>query len=82
MQGLENNGVTDDFQSTALYQQRAGYGFAAFSYVAGCIILFIAAIYISPLLCGSANERMMLRAPSEIKGGYATNNKNEATNEV
>ena len=82
MQELENKNVTDDFQATAYYQMHAGYAFAAFSYILGTLLLFIGAIYISPLICGSANERMMLKSPSEIDGGYASNNRNEPRTQI
>jgi hypothetical protein len=46
--------------------QVSGYGFASFCYVTGSVILFIAALYSSPLLCGTVNERRMLKSPTEI----------------
>jgi ABC-type phosphate transport system permease subunit len=81
-QALDNKNLNDDFQSTSYYQMHAGYAFAAFAYILGSLLLIIGAIYISPLICGSANERMMLKAPSEIDSGYASNNRNEARTQI
>ena len=40
----------------------------------GCLLLFSAAFFISPLFCGSSYERqMMFKGPQEIEPGYATN---------
>ena len=44
----------------------AGYGFASFCYVLGATFLLISALYISPFLCGTPNERKMLKSPTEI----------------
>lgn len=81
-QALEDKKLNDDYQSTAYYQMHAGYAFAAFAYILGSLLLIIGAIYISPLICGSANERMMLKAPAEIDGGYASNNRNEPRTQI
>mmetsp|Transcript_9937 Transcript_9937/g.14976 ORF Transcript_9937/g.14976 Transcript_9937/m.14976 type:complete len:119 (+) Transcript_9937:101-457(+) len=43
----------------------AGFGFASFFYILAMVFFWTAAIYISPLLCGSANEKMMLKTPKE-----------------
>jgi hypothetical protein len=56
----------------AYNQQLSGYGFASFVYVLGSILLLFAAIYISPVFCGSAFEKkMMWSGPVEIEAGYA-----------
>ena len=66
----EKNG--DDTNSSAAYQQGAGYGFATFVYIAGCILLFVAAVHISPLCMGSVNEGKLLSSgPHEINTGYS-----------
>ena len=43
-------------------------GFASFVFILGFMILFIAAIYASPILCGSINEKKMIRTPTELEG--------------
>ena len=43
----------------------SGYGFAAFCYILSCILLILAAVYISPLFCGTAKEKNMIKTPSE-----------------
>lgn len=50
------------------YSQQAlvsGFGFAAFVYILAFLLLTIAAIYISPYLCGTTKEKNMIRSPSE-----------------
>jgi len=62
--------TTDDFRKTQLNQLVSGYGFASFCYIISFLILAIAAIYVSPILCGSVNEAKMLKGPHEIDTGY------------
>jgi hypothetical protein len=76
----DNSAITDDFAASAANQQLSGYGFASFCYILGCVLLFAAAIYVSPLMCGSANEKKMLRTPTEIESGYAPYSENEKGN--
>jgi hypothetical protein len=35
------------------------------------ILLIIAGIYASPLICGSANEKKMMSSPQEVETGFA-----------
>ena len=46
-------------------------GFAAFLYIISFFLLVVAAIYASPMLCGSANEKKMMSSPQEIETGFA-----------
>ncbi len=46
-------------------------GFASFCFIIGFLLLTAGAIYISPLICGSNNERKMIRAPEEIDATYS-----------
>lgn len=45
-----------------------GYGFATFAFIIAFLMLMGAAIYISPIIFGSANEKKMLRTPQSIEG--------------
>ena len=59
----ERSGDDDDEANEAI---RAGSGFACFLFfVCFCIYLF-SAIYISPVLCGSDNEKSILWRPEEL----------------
>lgn len=67
---------TVKFMKSAYNQQLGGYGFAAFCYALGAVIMFLAALYISPIFCGSPFERrMVFSGPVELEDGYATNQK-------
>jgi hypothetical protein len=46
-------------------------GFATFVFILAFFLMTSAAIYISPLINGSANEKKVLRAPQEIDTGTA-----------
>ena len=67
--------TTDDtYIESVLNAQSGGYGFAAFAYIVGAELLFFAAVYISPLLCGSVFEKKMVwSGATEIEPGYAKN---------
>jgi hypothetical protein len=41
-------------------------GFACFLFLLAFLITIMAAIYYSPLFCGSLKEKTMLRAPQEL----------------
>jgi len=49
-----------------------GFGFAAFAYIIAFLLFVIAAIYVSPLICGSPNERKMINSPQEIDSSNYT----------
>lgn len=42
-------------------------GFAAFIYIVGFVLLFTAAIMVSPVCCGTPNETNIMRNPQEIE---------------
>jgi hypothetical protein len=45
-------------------------GFAAFTYIIGCLLLLAAAVYISPVIFGSPKEKKMLYSPEELDTAY------------
>ena len=65
-------GTNDDYQKAQLTQLLGGYGFASFCYILAFIILTAAAVYVSPIFCGSNNESKMLKGPHEIDTGYTS----------
>lgn len=62
---------TDDYLKEAANNQLSGYGFASFCYILATLLLIAAAVYVSPVMCGSVNEQKMIKAPQEIEEGYA-----------
>jgi len=61
--GLSSN------ENHALQAIQGGSGFASFLFILGFFLLIAAALYISPFVTGSANEKKVLRAPQEIDTG-------------
>eukprot|EP01038_Epipyxis_sp_PR26KG_P007678 gene7678-10448_t len=61
----------DDHLQNSVAALAGGYGFASFVYIIGFILLIAAAVYISPIICGSNNERKTIRSPQEIEANYA-----------
>lgn len=55
----------------------AGYGFASFCFIMAFFLLLFAAIYVSPLMCGTNNEKKMIHAPQEIDSGYSAYSDNQ-----
>jgi hypothetical protein len=49
----------------------AGYGFASFCHILGFVLVFAAAIYVCPLLCGSNNEKKIVNNPQELDSTYS-----------
>ena len=45
-------------------------GFACFCYLLACILFLVAAFCMSPVFCGSNNEKKMISSPQEIDTGY------------
>jgi len=68
---MKKQSNNDDYRKAQLTQLVGGYGFASFCYIIAFIILSAAAIYVSPVFCGSNNEAKMLKGPHEIDTGYA-----------
>lgn len=62
---LKELAVDDDHTQYSYQALVSGYGFAAFVYILAFLLLTIAAIYISPYLCGTTKEKNMIRSPSE-----------------
>ncbi len=46
-------------------------GFASFCFFFGFILMVAAALYVSPVTCGSNNEKKMVHNAQEIDTGYA-----------
>jgi len=68
--------VHDDAIKTGYMQLSGGFGFAAFCYILAFILLVAAAFYVSPIFCGSQNEKKIIRSPQEIDSGYAPYSEN------
>ena len=45
-------------------------GFACFFFFIAFWFMVAIAVYISPLACGSNNEKKMIRSPQELEEGY------------
>lgn len=68
---VRNASVFDEFLMTSdavscLFNVFVWSGFACFCYILAFLIALIAAVYYSPLFCGSLKEKTMLRAPQEL----------------
>mmetsp|Transcript_2256 Transcript_2256/g.3066 ORF Transcript_2256/g.3066 Transcript_2256/m.3066 type:complete len:140 (-) Transcript_2256:238-657(-) len=74
--------VNDDHVKNGLGALAAGYGFASFLYFCSFVIVFAAAIFISPLCCGSNNERKVIRSPQEIDTDYVAYNNSSTRNPI
>lgn len=46
-------------------------GFASFCYILAFLLFSAGAVYASPLIMGSNNEKKMISSPQEIDSGYA-----------
>lgn len=58
--------MTDDNDTEEQYSALStGFGFASFFSILAVVFFWAAAIYIAPFVCGSANEKMMLKTPQE-----------------
>lgn len=67
-----NNYSADDKNDDgADWALAGGYGFASFCYIIGFFLLLGAAVYISPVIFGSNNEKKMLKSPQEIDIGIS-----------
>lgn len=56
-----SNELEDAYESAA-----SGYGFASFCFIIAAACALSAAIIISPYMCGSKNEYLMLRGPFDL----------------
>jgi hypothetical protein len=57
------------FRTKDLYSLYDTIGFAAFCFIISFLIMISGAIYISPLFCGTNNEKKMIRSPQEVDSG-------------
>jgi hypothetical protein len=62
--------LNDDHQAAAYNALSSGYGFGSFCYICAFVFALVASIYYSPMLCGSPNEKRMLKDPTQIDTGY------------
>ena len=62
---LKELASNDDRMQYSFQALVSGYGFAAFVYILAFLLLIIAALYISPQVCGTTKEKNMIRSPSE-----------------
>jgi hypothetical protein len=66
------NDITDDNDRKEILEAlTSGFGFASFFFILAFILFAAASIYITPCLCGSANEKMMLTKPQELEAKSA-----------
>ena len=49
------------------YQLNNCSGFACFLFMIAFVLLFASAIYVSPAACGSANEKLTVKKPLDLK---------------
>eukprot|EP00341_Mesodinium_pulex_P016426 CAMPEP_0116936842 /NCGR_PEP_ID=MMETSP0467-20121206/31134_1 /TAXON_ID=283647 /ORGANISM="Mesodinium pulex, Strain SPMC105" /LENGTH=86 /DNA_ID=CAMNT_0004618513 /DNA_START=184 /DNA_END=444 /DNA_ORIENTATION=- len=60
----------EDFED-AYKALAGGYGFAAFCHILAFVLVCAAGIFISPLICGSANEKKIVSNPQELDSTYS-----------
>eukprot|EP01033_Poteriospumella_lacustris_P011780 gene11780-8390_t len=74
---LDYDNLSSD-QKASYHAILGGSGFATFVFILAFFVMTSAAVYISPLINGSANEKKVLRAPQEIDTGlsYSDSDKN------
>jgi hypothetical protein len=60
-----DSGGLDDVTENQYDALSSGYGFATFFFLLACAFFLGAAIYIGPVCCGSANEKLVLKSPQE-----------------
>mmetsp|Transcript_8981 Transcript_8981/g.13497 ORF Transcript_8981/g.13497 Transcript_8981/m.13497 type:complete len:138 (+) Transcript_8981:71-484(+) len=61
----------DDELEEAYGALAGGYGFASFCHILGFVLLLAAAIFVSPLICGSNNEKKIVNNPQELDSTYS-----------
>ena len=67
---LAGKNTIPDYYRVMMTNEGGSQGFACFAYLAGFLVAFVIALYVSPLL-GSENEKSMLSNPSNITEGGA-----------
>jgi hypothetical protein len=65
----------DDLAVGSYHATQAGYGFACFIYLVAFLLLSFAAVCVSPFICGSFNERNVIRNPQELHLDEKADNK-------
>eukprot|EP01039_Chlorochromonas_danica_P000936 gene937-1018_t len=76
---LANDFLKDHDLDDEVYEDHtAGYGFACFMYISGCIVAFSAGIYVSPL-AGSNLEAKILSNPQELDSTAVSYTPEDAT---
>jgi len=60
------DGLQDDELQQSQVALAGGYGFASFMWAVAFLMLMVSAIYISPLFCGSSDEKAALSGPAEL----------------
>ena len=70
----ESDSYDDGIDDLAVMQTnniKAAYGFSSFLFFVSFLLYIFAAIYISPLVCGSDNEKSILMKPDELPSTQA-----------
>lgn len=73
-------GTTSGDQEDSYNALAQGYGFASFFDILACILLVAAALYVSPMIAGSPNEKKIIRNPQELDNSYSAYEENPAKN--
>mmetsp|Transcript_22897 Transcript_22897/g.23549 ORF Transcript_22897/g.23549 Transcript_22897/m.23549 type:complete len:140 (+) Transcript_22897:76-495(+) len=68
---IQADNLDDDHQIEAYTALSGGYGFATFCHILGFVLLCAAGIYVSPLVCGSNNEKKIVNNPQELDSTYS-----------
>lgn len=63
--------LNDDELESSQQALKSGYGFGCFVFLVASFLLLVAALYMSPLLFGSKNEKKMINSPQEVDTSYA-----------
>jgi len=68
----QNHSDNDDRIYVANNRASAGYGFASFFFILSFFMFVGMAVYLSPLVMGTALEKKMIKGPTELSedGGY------------
>ena len=65
-EGEARSAFNDDLAVAQVESRESGYGFGAFMFFMAFIFYGVSAVYISPMFCGSDNEKSILRRPEEL----------------
>ena len=64
----DEHGATDDHIQTGNLNAAAGFGFACFLYLLAFCMFLGMAVYVSPIIMGSNNEKQNISRPTEAGG--------------